>query len=84
MAIGAGPGGGRLFEGSDYFKYFHQRGAIIQGRRLLYAIIRGNTVTTLFHPRILQLLTLLSNILGSLKEILRFVTLTTQKLTRQR
>jgi len=22
-------GGGRLYEGVDYFKYFHQRGAII-------------------------------------------------------
>ena len=29
-------GGGRLlFEGGDYFKYFHQRGAIIRGRRLI-------------------------------------------------
>ena len=26
---------GRLFEGGDYFKHFHQRGAIIQGRRLI-------------------------------------------------
>ena len=35
-------GGGALFEGSDYFKYFHQKGAII--RRT--AIIRGNTLVT--------------------------------------
>ena len=28
-------GRGRLFEGGDYFKYFSQRGAIIQGRRLI-------------------------------------------------
>ena len=28
-------GGGRLFEGGDYFKYFGQRGAIIRGRRLI-------------------------------------------------
>ena len=34
MARGGG-GGGRLFEGGDYFKYFRQRGAIIQGRRLI-------------------------------------------------
>ena len=27
--------GKRLFEGSDYFKYFNQKGAIIQGRRLI-------------------------------------------------
>ena len=27
--------GGRLFEEGDYFKYFRQRGAIIQGRRLI-------------------------------------------------
>ena len=30
MARGGG-GGGRLFEGGDYSKYFHQRGAIIEG-----------------------------------------------------
>ena len=30
-----GGGGGRLFEGGDYFKYFGQRGAIIRGRRLI-------------------------------------------------
>ena len=30
-----GGGGGRLFERGDYFKYFHQRGAIIGGRRLI-------------------------------------------------
>ena len=32
-----GVGGGRLllFEGGDYFKYFHQSGAIIRGRRLI-------------------------------------------------
>ena len=35
-------GGGGLFEGGDYLKYFHQRGAIIQGT----AIIRGNTLVT--------------------------------------
>ena len=29
----AGGGGGQLFEGGDYFKYFGQRGAIIRGRR---------------------------------------------------
>ena len=28
-------GGGRLFEGGGYFEYFHQRGAIIRGRRLI-------------------------------------------------
>ena len=33
MAKGAREG--RLFEGSDYFKYFHQREAIIRGRLLL-------------------------------------------------
>ena len=33
-------GGGRLFEGGDYFKYFGQREAINRGT----AIIRGNTV----------------------------------------
>ena len=33
---------GRLFEGGDYFKYFHQRGAIIRGK----AIIQGNTVVS--------------------------------------
>ena len=27
--------GGRLFEGGDYFKYFSQRGVIIQGKRLI-------------------------------------------------
>ena len=32
---GGGGGGVRLFEEGDYFKYFHQRGAIIQGRRLI-------------------------------------------------
>ena len=30
-----GGGGVRLFEEGDYFKYFHQSGAIIQGRRLI-------------------------------------------------
>ena len=30
-----GEGGWRLFEGGDYFKYFHQRGAIIRGRWLI-------------------------------------------------
>ena len=35
-----GGGGGRLFEGGDYFEYFHQRGTINRGT----AIIRGNTV----------------------------------------
>ena len=33
-------GGGRLFEGGDYFKYFGQRGAINRGT----AITRQNTV----------------------------------------
>ena len=28
-------GGGALFEGGDYFKYFGQRGTIIRGRRLI-------------------------------------------------
>jgi len=32
---GEGQGEGRLFKGGDYFKYFHQRGAIIRGRRLI-------------------------------------------------
>ena len=32
MARGVG-GGGRLFVGDDYFKYFQQRGVIIRGRR---------------------------------------------------
>ena len=27
--------GGGLLEGSDYFKYFRQRGAIIRGRQLI-------------------------------------------------
>ena len=36
MTRGVGWGGGwLLFEGGDYFKYFHQRGAIIRGRRLI-------------------------------------------------
>ena len=30
-----GPREGRLLEGSDYFKYFHQRQAIIRERLLL-------------------------------------------------
>ena len=30
-----GGGGGRLFDGGDYLKYFGQRGAIIRGRRLI-------------------------------------------------
>ena len=30
-----GWGGGRLFEGGDYFKYFRLKEAIIQGRRLI-------------------------------------------------
>ena len=34
MARGGG-GGGRLFEGGDYFKYFGQTGVIIRGRRLI-------------------------------------------------
>ena len=41
MTRGVG-GGGRLFEGGDYFKYFHQRGAIIRGK----AFIQGNTVVS--------------------------------------
>ena len=28
-------GGWPLFEGGDYFKYFHQRGAIIRGWQLI-------------------------------------------------
>ena len=28
-------GGGRLFEGGDYFKYFRLKGAIIPGRQLI-------------------------------------------------
>ena len=32
---GEGRGERRLFEGGDYFKYFHQRGAIIRGTRLI-------------------------------------------------
>ena len=28
-------GGGRLFEGDDYFKYFYQREVIIRGRQLI-------------------------------------------------
>ena len=39
-----------LFEGGDYFKYYHQRGAIIRGT----AIIRGNTV---IHKRYCLVLT---------------------------
>ena len=35
MTRGVGGGGRLLFEGGDYFKYFHQRGAIIRGRRLI-------------------------------------------------
>ena len=30
---------GRLFEGGDYLKYFHQRGAIIRGRRLIEGLL---------------------------------------------
>ena len=43
-----GVGGGLLFEGDDYFKYFHQRGgdysreAINRGT----AILQGNTVVS--------------------------------------
>ena len=32
-------GGGVLFEGGDYFKYFGQRGAIIRGRRLIEGLL---------------------------------------------
>ena len=39
-----GEGGGRLFEGGDYFKHFGQRGAINRGT----AIIQGNTVFKLW------------------------------------
>ena len=35
MVRGVGWGGGRLFERDDYFKHFHQRGAIIRGKRLI-------------------------------------------------
>ena len=31
-------GGGGLFEGGDYFKYFSQRGRLIEGRLLLEEI----------------------------------------------
>ena len=36
-----GGGGGRLFEGGNYLKYFHQRGAIVRG----IAGMRGNMVS---------------------------------------
>ena len=32
---GCGEGGGRLFEGGDIIRYSHQKGAIIEGRRLI-------------------------------------------------
>ena len=38
-------GGGRLFEGSDYFKYFRLKKAINRGT----AIIPGNTVVQRLH-----------------------------------
>ena len=47
--------GGWLFEGGDYFKYFHQSGAIIRGgwlieRQLLFQEIQSiNQSKTLFH-----------------------------------
>ena len=37
--------GGGLFKGRDYFKQFPFKGAIIRGT----AIIRGNTVSMIFH-----------------------------------
>ena len=42
MVRGVRGGLGRLFEGGDYFKYLHQRGAIIREQ----AIIQGNTVVS--------------------------------------
>ena len=45
MTRGVGEGGRLLFEGGDYFKYFHQRGAIIRGK----AIIQGNMVVSSLH-----------------------------------
>ena len=43
MARGAGEG--RLFEGGDYFKYFHQRGRLFKGGDYSgTVIIQGNTV----------------------------------------
>ena len=42
---GGGGGGERLFEGGDYFKHFHQKGAIIRGT----VIIRGNKLVTHRH-----------------------------------
>ena len=40
-----GVGEGRLFEGGDNFKYFHQRGRLFKGGDYSgTAIIRGNTV----------------------------------------
>ena len=32
-------GGGLLFEGNDYFKYFCLKGAIIRGRRLIEGLL---------------------------------------------
>ena len=40
-----GVGGGRLFEGSDYFKYFRLKKAVNQGT----TIIRGNTIVQRLH-----------------------------------
>ena len=42
MTRGWGGGGRLLFEGGEYFKYFHQRGAINRGT----AILQGNTVVS--------------------------------------
>lgn len=45
-AIGlGGGGGGRLFKGRDFLKKFPSKGAIIRGT----AIMRGNTVSMIFH-----------------------------------
>ena len=41
---GGGGGLGRLFEGGDYFKYFHQRGAIIQGDTVVSSLIYISSV----------------------------------------
>ena len=44
-AIGVWGGGGRLFKGRDFLKKFPSKGAIIRGT----AIMRGNTVSMIFH-----------------------------------
>ena len=45
-------GVGRLFEGGDYFKYFHQRGAIILGRRLIKARLFFEEIRYVLYNRI--------------------------------